>query len=107
MRSYFLYMNQSILSNNLPVNNITKKQFLIQSSFKDDYYKLHRNTLQLVVPHEANVFICGQPETSTKTIRGLKTKTERKRKQSRSTVTGIARRRSVAGFHYPLAIKLA
>lgn len=106
MRSYFLYMNWSILSNNLPVNNITKKQFLIQSSFKYDYYKLHRNTLQLVVPHEANVFICGQPETSTKTIRGSKTKTERKRKQSRSTVTGIARRRP-AGFHYPLAIKLA
>lgn len=66
MRSYFLYMNWSILSNNLPVNNITKKQFLIQFSFKDDYYKLRRNTLQLVVPHEANVFICGQLETSTK-----------------------------------------
>lgn len=65
------------------------------------------NTLQLVVPHEANVFICGQAEISTKTIRGLKTKAERKRKQSRSTVTGIARRRSVAGFHYPLTIKLA
>lgn len=107
MRSYFLYMNWSILSNNLPVNNITKKQFLIQFSFKDDYYKLRRNTLQLVVPHEANVFICGQLETSTKTVRGLKTKTERKRKQGRSTVTGIACRRLVAGFHYPLAIKLA